>query len=164
MAALMRHQFAVGDSAVVRTTRRCSKVLLVDEHEHVLLVSGIDRTRPDMRPWWFAVGGELDPDESAEDAAIRETFEETGLRISDPGPVVFTREFSWEFEGEDYDQTEWFFLVRTTRFEPNSSRWTAMESATMRGHRWWSLAELRDTDETVFPENLASTLESLLAR
>jgi 8-oxo-dGTP pyrophosphatase MutT (NUDIX family) len=138
-------------------------VLLVDEDGRVLLFSGVDRTKPDVAAWWFAVGGERDPGETAEAAAIRETFEETGLVIDDPGRVVFTREFSWEFEGESYDQTESFFFVRTSNFEPSSSGWTPTESATIRGHRWWSIAELRATSEAVFPEDLANLLEPLLA-
>lgn len=128
----------------------------------MLLFSGIDRTKPDVPAWWFGVGGALELGESVEDAAIRETYEETGLAIVDSGSVVFTREFSWEFEGNNYDQTDSFFLVRTTSFEPSRHGWTPTESETMRGHHWWSIEELRTTSEDVFPENLADCLESLL--
>lgn len=110
-----------------------------------------------MPPWWFAVGGGLEPGETPEDAAIRETCEETGLNISDPGPVVLTRRFTWEFEGEEYDQEEWFFLVRTSTFEPSSTGWTNTETATIRGHCWRSADELRDTDEVLFPEDLSES-------
>ena len=137
-------------------------MLLVDQHRRVLLFSGIDRTKPDVPPWWFAVGGGLEPGETPADAAIRETREETGLSISELGPVVFTRRFTWDFEGEEYDQEEWFFLVRTSTFEPSSRDWTDTETATIRGHRWWSIDELRDTSEAVFPEDLASHLDRLL--
>jgi len=59
---------------------------------------------------------------------------------------------------------EWFFLVRTVTFEPSSSEWTDTESATIRGHRWWSIDELRASTETVFPEDLPDRLERLLGR
>ena len=145
-------------------TKRCSaKVLLVDEQDRVLLFSGIDRTKPDVPPWWFAVGGGIDPGETAAEAAVRETREETGLQLRDPGPVVFTRRFTFDFEGVEYHQEEWFFLVRTTTFEPATTDWTETESATIRGYRWWSIEELRATDETVFPEDLANQLEHLLS-
>ena len=147
---------------VVASRRPSSKVLLVDERCRVLLFSGIDRTKPDVPPWWFPVGGGLENGETAQDAAIRETREETGLIISDPGPIVFTRRFTWDFEGEEYDQEEWFFLVHTSTFEPSSSEWTNTESATIRGHRWWSIDELRATAEVVFPEDLPDQLERLL--
>lgn len=142
--------------------RECSKVLLVDEQDRVLLFSGIDRTKPDVPAWWFPVGGALDPGETPVEAAIRETAEETGLKITDPGHIVFTRSFRWEFEGHEYDQHEWFFLVRVSHFSPNSSSWTDTEAATIREMRWWSIEELRSTDEEVFPEDLAGQLERLL--
>jgi 8-oxo-dGTP pyrophosphatase MutT (NUDIX family) len=146
----------------VGTKRQCSKVLLVDEHERVLLFSGIDRTKPDVPPWWFPVGGGLEPGETPVEAAVREVREETGLVIVDPGPVVFTRSFTWDFEGEVYDQEEAFFLVRVETFTPLSHEWTDMEAATLRGSRWWTRGELRSTNEQVFPEDLADRLERLL--
>lgn len=144
------------------TKRQCSKVLLVDEHERVLLFSGIDRTKPDVPPWWFPVGGGLETGETPVEAAVREVREETGLVIDDPGPVVFTRSFTWDFEGEVYDQEEAFFLVRVETFTPTSHEWTDMEAATLRGSRWWTRGELRSTSEQVFPEDLADRLEHLL--
>lgn len=147
--------------STVARARDCSKVLLVDERGRVLLFSGIDRTKPDVPPWWFPVGGALEPGETPAQAAVRETCEETGLTVADPGPVVFTRRFTWDFEGREYDQHERFFLVRTTTFEPTSSAWTDTEAATIRGWRWWSVDQLRTTDEVVFPEDLADQLERL---
>lgn len=148
---------------VVGVKRKCSKVLLVDAQERVLLFSGIDRTKPEVAPWWFAVGGALEPGETPVEAAVRETREETGLTIDDPGPIVFTRSFSWDFEGKDYDQEEWFFLVRVERFTPATKDWTDTETATFRGSRWWSIEELRSTGQQVFPEGLAEQLERLLS-
>ncbi|MEW6471154.1 MAG: NUDIX domain-containing protein [Actinomycetota bacterium] len=148
--------------AVNRRLRRTAKVLLVDEHQRVLLFRGIDRTRPETGPWWFAVGGEIEPGEDSVSAAVRELFEETGLRIVDPGPVVLTRRFAWDFEGSAYDQEETYFLVRTDEFEPVAEAWSETERATMTGHRWWSVDDLRTTKEKVYPEGLADLLPDLL--
>lgn len=139
-------------------------MLLVDERDRVLLFSGIDRTKPDLPPWWFPVGGGLEPNETPSEGAIRETREETGLTINDAGPVVFTRRFIWDFEGEEVDQEEWFFLVRVSTFQPSATEWTNTESATIQDHRWWSIDELRTTAERVFPKDLADQLERLLAK
>lgn len=148
--------------AVEAMTRRCSKVLLVDEQERVLLFSGVDRTKPARRPWWFPVGGGLEHGETHAQAAVRETFEEAGLTIGDPGPVVFTRSFRWDFEGQVYDQEECFYFVRVSSFIPAPAAWTETEAATIREMRWWSVEEIRSTDEDVFPEDLAVQLGRLL--
>lgn len=146
----------------MKVSRPSAKVLLVDEHRRVLLFSGIDRTKPEVPPWWFPVGGAMEPGETPEAAAIRELQEETGLVITDPGPVVFTRRVDWEFEGAAFDQEETYFLVRERSFEPARAGWTEIESATMLAHRWWSIPELRATDHVVYPEALADLLERLL--
>lgn len=125
----------------------------------MLLFSGIDRTKPDVPPWWFAVGGGLHEEETPDEAAIREVREETGLSIRDPGNVVFTRRFEWDFEGQTYDQEEVYFLVKTRFFEPVRTDWTETEMATIRQHRWWTIDELRVTDEVVYPERLADFLD-----
>ena len=148
---------------VSRIYRRAAKVLLVNQHRRVLLFRGIDRTRPTIAPWWFAVGGAVEAGEEPAAAAIRELYEETGLRISDPGPVIMTRRFDWEFEGCAYDQEESYFLVRTTEFTPETAGWSETERATMRGHHWWSIEDLRATNETIYPNGLAGLLENFLA-
>jgi 8-oxo-dGTP pyrophosphatase MutT (NUDIX family) len=146
----------------VMVKRQSARVLLVDEMSRVLLLSGIDRTKPDIPPWWFAVGGGLEPGESPSQAAVREVYEETGLRIVDPGPVVFAHRFRWDFEGTDLDQEEWFFVVRTGHFEPLAVALTEVETATLRGFRWWSLDELRPTTEGVYPETIVEILDTYL--
>lgn len=146
-----------------RVRRLAAKVLLVDERGRVLLFQGVDLAAPDKPQWWFAVGGGVEMGEDLPAAAIREVREETGLRIPWPGPVVMTRRFSWTFEGTHYDQEDAFFVVRTAAFAPRSDGWSAMERATIRNQRWWSIEELRATTDVVYPDNLPDVLERLLA-
>ena len=142
--------------------RRAAKVIIVDERRRVLLLSGIDRTKPSVPPWWFAVGGGLELGESPAEAAVREIYEETGLRLENPGPIVFTRRFEWIFEGTEIDQEEWYFFVQTRYFELSPAALTETESGTFRGHRWWSLEDLRSTKEAVYPDNLVEVIERQL--
>lgn len=142
--------------------RVCAKVLLIDRDDRVLLFSGIDRTLPDEPPVWFPVGGAVEDGETLDEAAVRETGEETGFEIGVVGPPLFTRSFQWVFEGRAYDQEETYFLVRVSGESPTDGRWSEMEKATIVGHRWWTVEELRCTDETVYPEGLAGILERFL--
>ena len=68
----------------------------------------------------------------------------------------------WSFEGTTFDQEDTYFLVRTPGFGVSDRGWTDVEKATVVEHRWWTVDDLRATDEVVFPENLAGLLEQLL--
>jgi 8-oxo-dGTP pyrophosphatase MutT (NUDIX family) len=142
--------------------RRSAKVLLLDPDGRVLLFSGVDPAQPNRPPIWFPVGGGVDQGETLEAAAIREVKEETGLLIEDPGPVVMTRHADFAFDGDSYDQNESYFAVRTDAFVPDTKGWTETEQQVMMRSHWWSLEDLRTTNETVYPERLAALIEHLL--
>jgi 8-oxo-dGTP pyrophosphatase MutT (NUDIX family) len=138
-------------------------VLVVDDEGAVLLLRGFDPTRPERGSWWFTPGGGLDDGESPADAAGRELFEETGLRVDDLGEVRFERDTTFDFEGVTYEQHEYFFAVRTQRFEPTRDGWSDIEQRSVLGHQWWTVEELTITDEVIHPEQLAVRLRGLLA-
>ena len=111
---------------------------------------------------WFPVVGAVEDGETLDEAAVRETGEETGFEIGVVGPPLFTRGFQWVFDGTAYDQEETCFLVRISGEPPTDGRWSEVEKATIVGHRWWTVEELRCTDEAVYPEGLADILERFL--
>lgn len=148
-----------------RYFRNAARVLLLDEHDRVLLVRGHDVDRPE-RSWWFTIGGGIDAGEDPVRAAVRELAEETGLSVTPEelvGPVL-TRSAIFDFEREHVRQDEVFFLARIENAgEVTREGWTAVERSFMDEIRWWSLPDLRDVDIEVFPHELAEVLEHLLA-
>ena len=60
--------------------------------------------------------------------------------------------------GPDVMADERFFVVKADNTAVSSERWTALEREVMTEHRWWSRAELAQTKDVVFPENLLEML------
>ena len=142
--------------------RRAARVILVDQHDRVLLFRGQDPGNPDAVPFWFTPGGGLDAGETVEQGARREVREETGLEMGELGEVVFERVAEFEFDGEQYRQAEQFFLVRVDAFDVVRDGWTDIEHRFMSEHRWWSIDELRGTTDTVHPVQLTDLIARLV--
>ena len=141
--------------------RVAARVIVLDQHDTVLLLRGFDPTRPERGSWWFTPGGGLDPGESPADAARRELHEETGLLVADLGAAEFERDATFEFEGVTYRQHEHYFVLRTTRFEPTDHAWTDVERRSVLEHHWWSVDDLTTTDAVVYPERLVHRVREL---
>jgi 8-oxo-dGTP pyrophosphatase MutT (NUDIX family) len=137
------------------------RVLLIDEMKRVLLFRGQDPDKPTTR-FWFPPGGGIEEGESAEDAARREIFEETGLKDFNLGPHVWNRRHVFTFYGKEQDVREVWFLSRVPHFEVDTSRFTEVEKEVLREYRWWELAELETTEDFLTPRALATLLPELL--
>jgi 8-oxo-dGTP pyrophosphatase MutT (NUDIX family) len=140
--------------------RRAARLIVLDPEGRALMFR---YDVPGRDPFWVTAGGECEPDESFEDAARRELLEETGF-TADPGPQIarMTPEFI-TVQGEPVQADERFFLVRVAEAIIDTSRHTETEQALMTQHRWFTLGELNDWPEPVFPVNLADMIRSHIA-
>jgi 8-oxo-dGTP pyrophosphatase MutT (NUDIX family) len=143
--------------------RNAARVVLVADGR-VLLQQGFDPGRPESGTWWITPGGGVNNGESVEDAAVREVVEETGLHLSPAqlGPVIATRVAHFEFDGRRFRQSESFFAVHVEAFAPQHHGWDEVEQRALLDHRWWSVAELRATEERVYPSELADVVQAVI--
>ena len=142
--------------------REAARVLLVDAAGRVLLLEGLDPDDPYPRTWWFTPGGGIEGDESAAEAARREVREEVGADLTELEGPIWERTSTFDFGGTHYHQHEVYFVARVAPFEVSVADRTELEARALTGLRWWTLAELEATAETVYPENLTDLLRSAL--
>jgi 8-oxo-dGTP pyrophosphatase MutT (NUDIX family) len=142
--------------------RNSARLLVINPSQQVLLFHFRHKGDAlDGQSHWATPGGGLEPGESFEAAAVRELFEETGLKVAAVGASVAERSFPMMLpSGETVLSVERYFVVHTDSERLSREGWTAHEVRVMADHKWWSVAELRETRETVWPEQLIKMLES----
>jgi 8-oxo-dGTP pyrophosphatase MutT (NUDIX family) len=145
-----------------RLVRSAARVLLVDESDRVLLIQGFDPAAVELGRWWITPGGGREADEDAEQAAIREVWEETGHVLDAVTGPLWHRTTVFPFDGAIVEQTEDFYTARVPHFEPAAAALTDLEHRSTAGLRWWTLAEIESTGATIYPENLAELLRTAL--
>lgn len=137
-------------------------MLLVDADGRILLFHASDPGRADHR-YWFTPGGGLEPGEGMADAAARELYEETGLRVAPAalGVPVHRDVTEFPFDGRWYRAPQEYFVVRVPSWQVEPTLQTLAERRSVDGHRWWSPAELAHTTERYYPEELVDLLRRL---
>jgi ADP-ribose pyrophosphatase YjhB (NUDIX family) len=144
----------VNDEAPVR--RHAARVLLIDEQDRVLLLRG------DLDVW-IAPGGALEPGETAEQAALRELREDTGIASAKLSTCVWTRVHCFEWAGKAYEQQEQFFVARAENPMVTLDGCGEAELAFLSEWRWWTAAEIAASDAIFAPRTLAKILPAILA-
>ncbi len=149
--------------AATSSIRQVGRVLIRNRAGEVFLLRGRDPGEPDRPAYWFTPGGKIDPGETAQEAAARELQEEVGITIEPAalGEVIGTEDVTYRFNGVSYRQSGVFFALSHESPRLHAEGLTAIEAETIDMGRWWSLAQILATEETIYPEHLAEMLESL---
>jgi TDG/mug DNA glycosylase family protein len=140
--------------------REAVRGLVVDPDGRVLLVRFGHPVTGDS--WWATTGGGVDEGESDEAALRRELREEAGIEHFDLGPVVLEREHTFPWEGRIIRQHERFHVVRVPGDPPRPTIDLSAEGVT--DVRWWTPAELAETNEVIVPRELPELVRAVVGR
>jgi len=139
--------------------RPAARVLLIDDQDRLLLL----RANVGEGDVWITPGGALEPGETAEQAARRELWEETGIEAIELSPCVWTRTHRFTWRGRRYEQQERFFVARAQAPVITVDNCGAEELAFLSEWRWWTAAEIERSDAVFAPRVLAKILPPILA-
>jgi 8-oxo-dGTP pyrophosphatase MutT (NUDIX family) len=140
-----------------------ARVLLLDQHDRVLLMHARDPDDPGHH-WWELPGGGLDDGESLEQAAIREVAEETGIELDQLGPRVWVRESRFRYRNRDHHRVDHVFLARHADAAATvATMHTDNEKLGLIEHAWFTTAELHACTDKLLPASLPTLLDGLLA-
>ena len=150
--------------------RKSVNILLLNEDKELLLMCADDPTTTSTDgvyygPFWFPVGGQIEGDETFQETALREIFEETGLTPEDIelGPVVWYGEFDLILSGTLQRLNQHFLVAKTKKNTITHANFTQEEQAVIKKSAWFSLEKLKNCPEVIFPVVLTDHLPNILA-
>ena len=141
--------------------RITARVLPVSPDGAVLLLQDQDPARPGILRWG-SIGGATDPGETLVEAAIRETFEETGLVVEAADltePFLrSSHDFTWD--GGDYRSDSTFFALPLDRdVEVSFDHLEPAEVGHVFKAAWWTPADLA-ADGTAVSDQMPAIMEA----
>ncbi|MFJ8140819.1 NUDIX hydrolase [Streptomyces sp. NPDC096013] len=138
--------------------RKAARAILVDADDRVLLLR-----YDESGGFWATPGGSLEPGEDDTTATLRELHEELGIdeRAVELGVQLAERSKDHLVGGHPVRQVEKYFLARVDAGAVDPARATQPDN--IREYRWWTVPDLRCTEETVYPVGLAELIARVRA-
>src|ERR1700688_587365 len=136
-------------------------VILLNQKNELLLMKADDPKTTSTSghyngPFWFSIGGAIEPGESVENAVLREIFEETGIekKYITLGPIVWKGEFDLVLYGVLTRLKQRFMVAKTSLNKVTLANLTIQEKLVIKELHWFSLDDIKKTKELIYPMSL----------
>jgi 8-oxo-dGTP pyrophosphatase MutT (NUDIX family) len=143
--------------------RATVRILLIAPSGRILLIRYEDPRIVESPVFWSTPGGGVDPGEGLVEAVHRELLEETGITDVRLGPQVWYGEPVVNTSGERFQFREHYFVAHCSSEALKSDGWTELEQSVIRDMRWWTPAEVRASDEMIYPKEIGDLLPDVIA-
>ena len=157
-----RHRPTNPESELHLKHRETARVFLTNQRGELFLINTHWDPGTGLPPRWLTPGGGVDAGESVLAAAVRELFEETGLRIAPEnlGEIELSLPFKMVWASGHFETgTAHFYRLNIgDDFTMDNSNWTKDEHRDVIEYRWWNVADLLASDEIVGPPGLTEYL------
>jgi 8-oxo-dGTP pyrophosphatase MutT (NUDIX family) len=151
--------------------RHAVKVVLLNVADELALMCMDDPTIKSVGEeyggrFWTLIGGAVEPNETLQQAAVRETFEETGLSNDEIelGPHVWFGELDLILYNKPTHIKQDFVVARTTRSKISLDNLTGYEKRVVKQVSWFSLDRILNSGEVIHPVILPKYLPDIIAR
>ena len=149
----------------IRNTVRI--VLLNDNHELLLMHIDDPRTRSIGKKYngsfWVTVGGQIEHNETVQTAALRELFEETGIKSAEVtfGPVIWLRELDLVLYGKPVHIKEQYIFAKTNKQIISPTHLTTDEVDIIKKVQWFSYKDIVSCKDTIYPAMLSKLIPDI---
>jgi 8-oxo-dGTP pyrophosphatase MutT (NUDIX family) len=150
--------------------RQSVKIILLNDADELLLMCMDDPETKSIGGeynghFWTLIGGQIEAGETIEEAAIREIFEETGIKREDIdfGPVVWFGEFDLQLHNILTHIKQRFIVARTKRSTFSLGNLTREEAKVVTKLAWFSFDNIEKSTEPIYPILLPIYLENIIA-
>lgn len=134
--------------------KKTGKILLIN-----YLNENANSTKEFTKGFWTLPGGGLEDNESFEEGLKREIYEETGLINFELKNCVLSRVVYLDIEKGRQAFYERYYLVKTNSEEIKTEGLTDYEINVIKEYKWWSIEEIKETKEVIFPIGLKTVID-----